>query len=51
MYEIIVARDDTNYAVDALANNTSKSLDVMVTGVAAKQIRWVAYVQTIEVSQ
>ena len=51
LYEIIIARDDTNYAVDALANNTTKSLDVVVTGVNAKTIRWVAFVQTVEVSQ
>ena len=51
LYEIILARDDTNYAVDALANNTTKSLDVIVTGVNAKTIRWVAFVQTVEVTQ
>ena len=51
LYEIVVARDDANYVVDALANNTSKSLDIMVTGVNTKTIRWVAFVQTVEVSQ
>ena len=51
LYEIIVARDDTNYLVDALANNTSKSLDIIVTGVNTKLIRWVAHVQTVEVTQ
>jgi hypothetical protein len=51
LYEIVIARDDVNYVVDAFANNTTKSLDVFVTGVSAKTIRWVAYVQTVEVSQ
>jgi hypothetical protein len=51
LYEIVIARDDANYVVDAFANNTTKSLDVFVTGVNAKTIRWVAYVQTVEVSQ
>ena len=51
LYEIVIARDDSNYVVDALANSTSKSLDIVVTGVNTKTIRWVAYVQTVEVSQ
>ena len=51
LYEIIIARDDSNYSVDVAANNTSKSLDVTVTGINSETIRWLAFVQTLEVSQ
>ena len=51
IYEVIVARDDSNYSVDAGADDTNDAIYVKVTGVAAKTIRWVAYVRTIEVAQ
>jgi hypothetical protein len=51
IYEVIVARDDSNYSVDAGADDTNDAIYVKVTGVAAKTIRWVAYVRTVEVAQ
>jgi hypothetical protein len=51
VYEVIVARDDSNYSVDAGADDTNDAIYVKVTGVAAKTIRWVAYVRTVEVAQ
>ena len=51
IYEVIVARDDSNYSVDAGADYTNDAIYVKVTGVAAKTIRWVAYVRTVEVAQ
>lgn len=51
IFETIVARDDARYSVDARANNSTDTINIYVTGVAAKTIRWVAYVMTVEVSQ
>ena len=51
VYEVIIARDDTNYSVDAGADDTNDAIYVKVTGVADKTIRWVAYVRTVEVAQ
>ena len=51
LYEIIVARDDANYLVDMRANNTTKSINMYVGGDTGQTIRWVAYVQTVEVAQ
>ena len=51
LYEVIVARDDTSYTVDARANNTTDTINIYVTGVTGKTIRWVADVRTVEVSQ
>jgi len=51
LYEVIVARDDIALSVDARANTTTDSINIYVTGKAAKTIRWVAQVTTVEVSQ
>jgi len=51
VYEVQVATDDANYAVDARADNTNDSIGIYVTGVAAKTIRWTAIVRTFEVAQ
>lgn len=51
LYELIVARDDNTWSVDARANNTTDSINIYVTGTTAKTIRWVAQVTTVEVSQ
>ena len=51
LYEVIVARDDNAWSVDARANTTTDSINIYVTGTAAKTIRWVAQVTTVEVSQ
>lgn len=51
LYETIVARDDANYSVDARADDTNNTINIYVTGVAAKTIRWVGLVRTVEVSQ
>lgn len=51
VYEVIVARDDVNYSVDAGADDTNDAIYVKVTGVTDKTIRWVAYVRTVEVAQ
>lgn len=51
LYEIIVARDDATWTVDVRADDTNNSINVYVTGAAAKTIRWTAVIKTIEVSQ
>ena len=51
VYEVIVARDDENWLVDARADDTNNSVGIYVTGVAGKTIRWVAEVETSEVSE
>jgi len=51
IYEIIVARDDMTWTVDARADDTNNSINVYVTGATGKTIRWTAVVKTIEVAQ
>ena len=51
VYEVIVARDDTNYLVDARADDTNDAIGIHVTGVASKTISWTAIVKTHEVAQ
>jgi len=51
LYEVIVARDDANYSVDVRASDSTDTINIYVTGVSAKTIRWVAYVTTVEVGQ
>jgi hypothetical protein len=45
----IVAKDNANWDVDVFANSTVGALNIVVTGEAAKNIKWVAFVRTIEV--
>jgi len=51
LYEVIVARDNSSYSVDARANTSTASINIYVNGVAGKTIRWVGLVRTVEVSQ
>ena len=51
VYEVVVARDDANWQVDAQADDTSDSIKILVTGAAGKTIRWTALVKTYEVSE
>lgn len=51
VYEVQVATDDANYAVDARADDTNDAIGIYVTGVASKTIRWTAIVRTFEVAQ
>jgi hypothetical protein len=51
VYEVIVARDDENWLVDARADDSNNSVGIYVTGAAGKTIRWVAEVETSEVSE
>ena len=51
VYEIAVAQDDVNLSVDVRADDTNDAINVFVTGVASKTIRWTAIVKTIEVAQ
>jgi hypothetical protein len=51
LYEVIVARDSASYSVDARANNSTDTINIYVTGVAGKTIRWVGLVRTVEVAQ
>jgi hypothetical protein len=51
VYEVQVASDDANFAVDCRADNTNDSVGVYVTGAAGKTIRWTAIVRTFEVAQ
>ena len=51
VYEVIVARDDGTWLVDARADDANNSVGIYVTGAAGKTIRWVAEVETSEVSE
>lgn len=51
VYEIAVAQDDLNLSVDVRADDTNDAINVFVTGVASKTIRWTAIVKTIEVAE
>ena len=51
VYEVQVASDDANFAVDARADNTNDAIGIHVTGAAGKTIRWTAIVRTFEVAQ
>lgn len=51
VYEVIVARDDDTWLVDARADDANNSVGIYVTGAAGKTIRWVAEVETSEVSE
>lgn len=51
IYEVIIARDDATWVVDARADNTNKTINIYATGAVGKTIRWVAVVKTIEVTQ
>ena len=48
-YEVIVARTNAGYLVDARADDTNNSINIYVTGVSGHTISWKASVQTIEV--
>ena len=50
VYEVVVARDDENWQVDARADNTNNAIGIFVTGAAGKTIRWVAEIETSEVN-
>jgi len=50
VYEVVVARDDTNWQVDARADNTNNAIGIFVTGAAGKTIRWVAEIETSEIN-
>ena len=51
VYEIAVAQDDINLAVDVRADDTNNAINVFVTGSASKTIRWTTIVKTTEVAQ
>ena len=51
VYEVQVATDDANFAVDARADNTNDAVGIYVTGAASKTVRWTAIVRTFEVAQ
>ena len=51
LYELVVAEDDADWAVDARADNTNNSINIYVTGEDSKTIRWTALVKTVEVAQ
>ena len=51
VYEVQVATDDANFAVDARADDTNDAVGIYVTGAAGKTIRWTAIVKTFEVAQ
>ena len=50
VYEVVVARDDANWQVDARADNTNNAIGIFVTGASGKTIRWVAEIETSEVN-
>jgi hypothetical protein len=50
VYEVAVARDDTNWEVDALAGDTEDAIVVTVTGAAGKTVKWMAVVKTMEIA-
>lgn len=49
LYEVILVRTDSNMVVDVLADNTTDTLNLYVTGASGKAISWKAVVTTIEV--
>ena len=51
VYEVQVATDDANFAVDARADDTNDAIGIHVTGAASKTLRWVAIVKTFEVAE
>jgi len=51
VYEIIIADDSGNLAVDLQADDTTDTIKVLVQGEASKTIRWMCVVTTVEVSQ
>ena len=51
VYEIAVAQDDLNLAVDIRADDTNDSVDVYVTGANNKTYSWTTVITTVEVSQ
>lgn len=51
VYEIAVAQDDVNLAVDIRADNNTDSVNVFVTGANNKNYSWTTVLTTIEVSQ
>ena len=51
VYEVQVASDDANWAVDARADDTNDAIGIHVTGAAGKTVRWTAIVRTFEVAQ
>ena len=50
VYEVVVARDDENWQVDARADNTNNAIGIFVTGATGKTICWVAEIETSEVN-
>lgn len=51
VYEIAVAQDDIEWAVDIRADSSNDTIDVLCTGATGKTINWTAVVKTIEVHQ
>ena len=51
VYEVTIADDTGNLAVDLQADDTTDSLKVLVQGEASKTISWMCVVNTVEVSQ
>ena len=49
IYELIVARTDANFLVDLQADNTNKSVKVLVTGATGKTLSWKCVINTVEV--
>ncbi len=49
LYELVVARTNAGYLVDARANDSNNSINIFVTGVTGHTIDWKASVQTIEI--
>jgi hypothetical protein len=49
LYELVVARTNANYLVDARASDSNNSINIYVTGVTGHTIDWKASVQTIEI--
>lgn len=50
VYEVAVARDDTNWEVDALAGDSEDAIVVTVTGASSKTVKWMAVVKTMEIA-
>jgi len=51
VYEVAVASDDGNWAVDVVADNTDDAVNVVVTGAAGKTVKWMATVETQEITE
>jgi hypothetical protein len=50
VYEVAIARDDTNWTVDVRASDSDNSLNIYVAGASSKTVKWLAVVKLLELT-